>query len=371
MKKTIIFFAVTLVIFISAAGSARAQEAAEQTFKAEVIQILDNKEVSLTDEKGERITLTRQNLKLRGLDGVFAGQEFTVNLLDDLNILNKAVYRVGDRVLAASSADELGNNKFFITDFVRTGILFWLFIAFVISVLLVGRLKGLRSLISLALTFLIIIKFIIPRILNGADPVLITVIGSILILIVIIYLTEGINVKSNIAASTIFISLLFTVFLSWLLIHAAKLTGLSSEEAGFIIDLGAKTINLQGILLAGVIIGTLGALDDVIIAQVAMVEQLHYANPGQPRGVILKKAFNVGVSHISAMANTLFLAYAGAGLPLLILFVSGQSSFSGWDVALNNEMLATEIIRALTGTIGIVLSIPLATMISVWWFKRK
>lgn len=373
MKKILVFLAIALAVFLPARPAARAEEqaAAEQIFKAEVVQILDKKEITLPDEEGGEVKLIRQNLRLRGLGGAFKGREFTVNRLDDQNILNKAVYRVGDKVLVMRSLDDLGGDIFYVTDFVRTNVLLWLFIGFAVSVLVVGRFKGLRSLVSLALTFLVLIKFIIPRILAGSDPVLITVIGSIAILFTVIYLTEGVNTKSHIAFLSIFLSLLFTIYLSWLFIHLANLSGFSSEEAGFIINLGVKTLNLRGILLAGIIIGALGALDDIIIAQVATVEELYSANPGQPRSRILKKAFNVGVSHISAMANTLFLAYAGASLPLLILFESGRSSFIGWDIALNNEMLATEIVRTLAGTIGIVLSIPIATFISVWWFRRK
>ena len=379
MKKVLSFLVVSLVIFLLVSLMASAQDqgdtpgnsvAPQETFKAVVIQILEEKEITVTDENGHEEKLKRQNLRLRGLAGTYKDKEFIVNLLDDQNSLNKAVYKVWDEVLVMYSADGQENGEFFITDFIRTKVLFWLFIGFAVSVLLVGRLKGLCSLVSLALTFLVLIKFIIPRILGGADPVIITVIGSIVILVIIIYLTEGLNVKSHITAISIFLSLLFTVYLSWLLIHLANLSGLSNEEAGFIVNLGAKTLNLQGILLAGIIIGTLGALDDIIISQVATVEELNRTNLHQSRTEILKKALNVGVSHISAMANTLFLAYAGAGLPLLILFVSGQSSFASWDAAINNEMLATEIIRALAGTIGIVLSVPLATIISVWWFKK-
>ena len=380
MKKILVFLATLSVIFLLVWPLSSTQDqgdapgnpaASQEIFKAVIIQILQEKEITATEEKGHEEKLKRQNLRLRGLAGAYKNKEFEINLLDDQNSLNKAVYKVWDEVLVMRSADSQGNGEFFITDFIRTKVLFWLFIAFAASVLLVGRLKGLRSLISLVLTFLVLIKFIIPRILGGADPVLITVIGSIAILAIIIYLTEGLNIKSHITALSIFLSLLFTVYLSWLLIHLANLSGLSNEEAGFIVNLGAKTLNLQGILLAGIIIGTLGALDDIIISQVATVEELNRANPRQSRTEILKKALNVGVSHISAMSNTLFLAYAGASLPLLILFVSGQSAFASWDAAINNEMLATEIIRALAGTIGIVLSVPLATIISVWWFKEK
>lgn len=372
MKKTLVLSGIALTVFLFAPPAARAQDAAapQETFKAIVIRVLEERRITAPDEKGREQTLIRQKLKLRGLNGAYRDKEFLVNLLGDQNPLDRAVYKVWDQVLVMQTADGQGGGEFFITDFVRTNVLLWLFAAFAAAVLAVGRIKGLRSLISLALTFLVLIKFIIPRILDGADPVFITVIGSIAILFIIIYLTEGVNTKSHIAAVSIFLSLLFTVYFSWLLIHLASLSGLSNEEAGFIVDLGAKTLNLQGILLAGVIIGALGALDDVIIAQVATVEELNLADPRQPKMEILKKALNVGVSHISAMSNTLFLAYAGASLPLLILFVSGQSAFASWDIAMNNEMLATEIIRALAGTIGIVLSVPLATMISVWWFKR-
>jgi uncharacterized membrane protein len=238
-------------------------------------------------------------------------------------------------------------------------------------VVAVGRFKGVRSIISLAVTFFIIIKYIVPQILDGADPVIVTVIGSIAILLSIIYLTEGFNMKSNIATISIMASLMFVIFLSWFLVNIARLSGLSNEEAGFIVTLGVRTLNLQGILLAGIIIGTLGALDDIVISQVVTVQEITAADPYQTKAQILKKAFNVGVSHISAMTNTLFLAYSGAALPLLILFVSGQSSFKSWDTAMNNEMIATEIIRTLAGTTGIILSVPIATFVSVWWFKRK
>lgn len=379
MKKIFVFLFILFAVFQLAISAAWAQDkgnapettAPQETFKAIVIKILEEKEVTVLDEKGNQEKLKRQALKLRGLNGSYKNKEFAVNLLDDQNSLNKAVYKVWDEVLVMSSVDERGKGVFFITDFVRTNVLFWLFIVFVISVLAVGRLKGLRSLVSLALTFLVLIKFIIPRILAGSDPVLITVIGSIAILVIVIYLTEGLSVKSHITSASIFLSLLFTVYLSWLLIYLANLSGLSNEEAGFIVNLGARSLNLQGVLLAGIIIGTLGALDDIIISQVATVEELNLANPNQSRAQIMKKALNVGVSHISAMSNTLFLAYAGASLPLLILFVSGQSAFASWDAAINNEMLATEIIRTLAGTIGMVLSVPLATIISVWWFKRR
>lgn len=372
MKKILfyLFIFCSLWFFVSPvlAQEQTATSSAQQTFKAQVTKIISDKQVI---QPGDTQATDEQDIKLIGLSGNYKNKEIEVNTADAPDDLAKSSYKVGDVVLVMFSTDDQGRGIFTITDFVRTNIILWLFIVFVVAVLAVGRLKGFRSLISLALTFFVIIKYIVPQILDGADPVIVTVFGSIAILLLIIYLTEGFNTKSHISALSIFISLMLVIVLSWLLVGMARLSGLSNEEAGFIATLGTKTLSLQGILLAGIIIGTLGALDDIVISQVVTVFELNEANPNQSRTEILKKAFNIGVSHISAMTNTLFLAYAGAALPLLILFVSGQSSFASWDVAINNEMLATEIIRTLAGTIGIVLSVPIATIISIWCFHKK
>lgn len=348
-------------------GDQNSKTAPQETFKAKVVSVISEK--NTVDQSGN--STLRQDLRLLGTSGSLKNKEFEINMIDDQDALVKNVYKVGDNVVVMLSTDELGHGKYFITDYVRTNVLLWLFIAFVVSILAVGRFKGFRALLSLLLTFLVMIKYIVPQILDGADPVIVTVIGSIGILVAIIYVTEGFNMKSNLSALSIFISLIFTVILSWTLVGAAKLSGLANEEAGFIVGLGTQTLNLQGILLAGIIIGTLGALDDIVISQVVTVEELNNADPYQTKAQIFKKAFNVGISHISAMTNTLFLAYAGAALPLLILFVSGKSAFTSWDVAINNEMVATEIIRTLAGTIGIVLTVPISTTAAIFWYKRK
>lgn len=338
----------------------------QETFKAKVIKILDEKEE--TFEKNKK--LTRQKLLVKGLVGKYANKELEIDMTNDQNDIVSIVYKVGDTVLVMESFDELGNGTFVVTDLVRTNIILWVFIAFAVLLLIVGKFKGVRALLSLVLSFLVITEYIVPRILDGADPITVTVIGSIGILLVVIYVTEGFNRASHIGAISIFLSLLATIALSWFLVNLARLNGLSSEEAAFIIDIGKQSMNLQGILLSGIIIGTLGALDDIVIAQVTVVEELYSANSKMPKKEVFRKAFRVGVAHISSMTNTLFLAYAGAGLPLLILYVSGQSTFGSWDVAINNEMIATEIIRTLAGSIGIVLAVPISIFISVWVLRK-
>ena len=138
-----------------------------------------------------------------------------------------------------------------------------------------------------------------------------------------------------------------------------------------LVNLGDKITNFKGLLLAGIIIGALGVLDDVVISQVASVEQLFHTDPHQSKKELFKKSYKIGVSHISSMTNTLFLAYAGVSLPLLILFTSGQSAFSSWQQLIGNEQIATEIIRTLSGSIGLILSVPISTILAVNIFKRS
>jgi uncharacterized membrane protein len=338
----------------------------DEFFIAKVVEVIAEQTTTLPDGKKAR----QQKLRLLGLSGQFKGKEVIFNGIGDFDVINKKIYQKGDKVLAVASYDDQGQVHYYVTDYVRTSGLGWLAIVFILAVLVVGRWKGLRSLVALAATFFVLIKFIIPRILTGANPLLITLVGSAAVLLLIVYITEGFNARSHIAVLSIFLSLVITVALSSFFVGLTKLSGLASEETSFLVSLLGQTINFQGLLLAGIIIGTLGVLDDVVISQVAAVEEILKANKYQSRKEVFQSAYRVGVSHISSMTNTLFLAYAGASLPLLILFVSGQSAFRGWGQVINNEAIATEIVRTLAGSIGLILSVPIATLVAVWWFKR-
>jgi len=364
MKKVIIIF----LLFLPLLVSARTSDVPQDTiFQAEVIEILKQQQTTLPD--GD--IAEQQDLRLRGLEGEFKNKEVTFNGIGEFDTVKKNIYQVGDKVLVVATIDHQGNAHYYITDYVRTKGLYWLAVIFILSLFIVGGWKGLRSLVALVITFFIITKYIIPRILAGANPLSIVLIGSFFILLIIIYLTEGFHSRSHIAIISILCSLVITVLLSWFFVGLSKLSGLGSEEAFFLVNIGEQLVNFKGLLLAGIIIGTLGVLDDVVISQVATVEQINHANYNQSKGEIFKRAYKVGVSHISSMTNTLFLAYAGVSLPLLILFVSGHSAFSSWSQIINNEAIATEIVRTIAGSIGLILSVPIATVVAVWWFKGR
>jgi uncharacterized membrane protein len=367
--KTVIFL-VTIFIFLPNILLAQSENSenikTETVFKAEVIEIIEERNNIL----GDGSESFQQNLKLKGLSGEHKGKEFEFIGINDFDVINKNYYEKGDKVLVVASVGPEGV-KYYITDYVRSNGLLWLFILFLAILILVGKWKGFRAAISLTLSFLIIVKFIIPNILAGYNPIFITAFGSILILLSVIYLTEGINKKSHIASFSIFVSLIITIIISYLFVEIARLSGLANEETAYIINIGEAVINFKGLLLAGIIIGTLGVLDDIIIAQVATVEQMYSLSKDKDPVKVFKKAYQVGISHISSMTNTLFLAYAGASMPLLLLFISGESAFSGFSEIINNELIATEIVRTLAGSIGLILSVPISTVLATYFLKTK
>jgi uncharacterized membrane protein len=170
--------------------------------------------------------------------------------------------------------------------------------------------------------------------------------------------------------ASVFISLLITLGLSVLFTFLTRLSGLN-EEAGFLLDMSATKINFQGLLLAGFLIGAVGVLDDVVIGQIEAVGQLKKANPFMSSWDLFKSGYKIGNTHLGAIINTLFLTYAGASLPLLLIFSLQDGSVVNFSQAINNELIATEIVRTLVGSIGVALSMPIATALGAKFLKSE
>ena len=338
-------------------------EIEHNTFRAQVIEILEEKVI--INEAGEEIK--QQNLKLKGLNSDFDNEEFIFYGIGDIEVVLSQNYKVGDRVIVSHNQYPDGESVYYIIDFVRNGQIYLLALIFVLIVVLIGRWKGLRAIISLLITFFIILKFILPAILNGYSPVLIGISGGFIILFFIIYITEGINKRSHIAVLSVLASLLITGVLAVIFSNSMRLTGMS-EESIYLINLIEGTINFRGLLFAGVIIGSLGVLNDMVVSQVYTVREIKETDMSLSNKDVFKKAYRIGVSHMSSMTNTLFLAYAGSSLTILLLFSIGGMNFN--DV-LNNHLISTEIFRSLVGAIGIVLSMPVSTFLAVRYLKNK
>ncbi len=336
-----------------------------QTYEAKVIEVTKEEE-TVVDGKSQ----FTQELKIEIISGDLLNSKYeVVNGGGDFSNVNVNHYRVNDRVMVMAVKDNNGQTQFFVTDYVRRPALFWLLAIFLIVALLVGRGKSLSSLFGLILTFFVILKFIIPQISAGRDPVLISIIGSLFILPVIFYLTHGINRKTNVALIGTLIAVIFTGLLSIIFINFSRLTGFNTEEASLLSLLKGGTFNIQGLLLAGIIIGAFGVLDDVTISQAAIVYQLQeVAKDKLSFWELFTRAMAVGRDHIASVINTLFLVYAGASLPLLILFTNNPRPLSE---LINYEPVATEIVRTLVGSMGLILAVPLTTIIACLWGKKS
>lgn len=309
---------------------------------------------------------TYQALEIKVLRGSLTGQTIFVNNAALLTS-NDRQYAVGDRLVVAYSKDMEGKDVFYINDYVRRGSLYLLFALFVAATVLVARWRGLASLAGMALSFLVIFLFIMPRLLTGTNPLLVAVIGAIMIIPITFYLSHGFNRKTTVAIGGTIISLIITGILAGYFVESANLTGFAAEEAGMLQVARQGALNMKGLLLAGIIIGVLGVLDDITVSQSAVVFQLKDANPSMRRRELYWRAMSIGRDHISSMVNTLILVYTGAALPLLLLFVDDVRPFAE---VLNYEIVADEIVRMLVGSLGLVLAVPITTLIAVFTEPR-
>ncbi|MFI9767662.1 YibE/F family protein [Streptomyces sp. NPDC052415] len=231
---------------------------------------------------------------------------------------------------------------------------------FALAVVVVGRLRGVMALIALAISFLVLTLFILPAILQGSNPLVVAVVGSSAIMLIALYMCHGLSARTSVAVLGTLISLLLIGVLGSVFIDWAALTGNTDDNTGLIHGLYPE-IDMSGLLLAGIIIGSLGVLDDVTVTQTSAVWELHEANPTMGWRGLYRAGIRIGRDHIASVVNTLVLAYAGAALPLLLLFSIAQSSVG--SVA-NSELVAEEIVRTLVGSIGLVASVPVTTALA-------
>ncbi|MCY3657258.1 MAG: YibE/F family protein [Chloroflexi bacterium] len=266
----------------------------------------------------------------------------------------------GDGVLV--TADETPDGTaYFIADRSRSLALWVLLVAFAALVTLVGRWRGLWSIVGLAASFLVIVQFIIPAILSGWNPVVATVIGAIVIAFTTLVLAHGANWKTVAAISGTGVSLALVIVFAGFGVAFTELTGLADEHAIALNILSDSTIDARGLLLASIIIGALGVLDDVTATQASTVFELHRANDHLSATELLGRALNVGRDHIASTVNTLVLAYVSASLPLVVLLASQPEPIG---LLISRDQFATEIVRTLMGSMGIVVAVPITTGIA-------
>lgn len=354
-KISFIFLSILISLFIFQ-PIVLALDDTSQSFESKIIKIDDEKEIEVMGtkqlyQKLELITPDNKNITIEN------GNQPLVNTIK---------YTLNDRVLVNKTVDLDNNPSYVIVDFIRKDSLISLSILFVILLVLIARWKGVASILSMIFTFVVIFQFILPRILAGDNPVLIAIVGSLVIIPISFYMSHGLNKKTSVAIVSSFITLISTTILASIFIKLGHLTGLSSEEAGML-SLGQSSLNMKGILLAGIVVGALGVLDDITISQAAIVDELAITAKLTKARDLYSRSMVIGKDHITSMVNTLVLAYAGASLPLLLIFMNNPHPFGE---IINYEIIAEEIIRTLIGSIGLILAVPITSYIAANVYKK-
>lgn len=356
------FVLLAVVVFFAfpAAVAAQTQEPTTQQifYRATVIQ---------AGNLEQREQTQIQHIKVRLENGDAQGTEIE---LDNSITAESEKWREvheGDKIVILKTEGAQGA-IYFMTDRYRLpSILLVLAVFLLLAIVFAGK-KGLFAIGGMFFSILILTSFIVPQIAQGHSPLLIGGAGALLIGVVSLYVAHGFQKRTTVALIGTLITIVLAAILSTIAVHFAKIYGGGSEEAYFLQFSFGSNIELQGLFLVGVIIGTLGVLDDITTSLSATVEELHLANPNLPHDELYKRGLRVGVEHIASLINTLVLAYAGASLPLLLLFTLDLQPF--W-VTVNSQFMAEEIIRTVVGSTALILAVPITTTVAAYTFTKK
>jgi uncharacterized membrane protein len=307
-----------------------------------------------TEGATQRVDCTKVRFRLT--EGPDADETRTIEFAESARAPD---LHVGDAVVLNHVEHAQPGFDYTYSDRQRRPVLLWLTIIFAVAVIALGRLRGLGALIGLGASLLVILGFMLPSMVDGNSPPLVAIVGASAVAFLALYLANGLSPMTTVALLSTLAALALTVVLATLFTDLAHFTGAANEDA-LLVGLGTSAIDLKGLVLAGMVLGALGALDDITVTQASAVGELRTADPSLSRRQLYRSGLRIGRDHIASTVNTLALAYAGASLPLLILFtLSGQSLGS----VANGEIVAVEIVATLVGSIGLVTAVPIST-----WF---
>ena len=274
----------------------------------------------------------------------------------------------GDTVIVQIANQPNGETAYLIQEQYRLPSLLLLTVLFFAMGVILGGRIGFTSMLGLAVSIAVLLLYVIPGIVNGGNPLLISVTGSALIACTALYLAHGFNRRTSLALLSTVITLVLATVMALVFVHLAKLFGMGSEEARFIQTGFTEPINLRGLLLGGIIIGALGVLDDITTAQTAAIDELSRANHSLGYKELFASGTSIGREHIASLINTLALAYIGASLPMFVLFYVNEDM--PWWVILNSEFIAEEVVRTLVGSATLLLAVPISTYIAAKAFAN-
>ncbi|MCC2630606.1 MAG: hypothetical protein K0S38_415 [Candidatus Paceibacter sp.] len=355
MKKFFIICA--LALSASTPVVAQVHQDVQGFWKARVVEVVSEEKRIV---EGTNTQSTFQKLRVEVLEGDKKGQILTID--NDYIVLKQ-----GDTFFLNYLLSIGGAESYSVRDIERRPAVFLFVGLFIVFIIAFGGMQGVRSLLSLAGSLLIIVYVLLPLLLKGYPPILMSTLVATTILFLAIYFTHGFNKESTAAFFGTVIAIIFTGILAYIAVAMTRLSGFSSDETVYLNISTNGLLNMQGLLLGAIIIGVLGVLDDIAITQATVVRELYGSASHLSKREIYTKAISVGKEHVGALVNTLALAYAGASLPLLLLY---STSTNNTAMIFNYEIFATEIVRTIVGSIGLILTVPLSTGIAVLLLSR-
>ncbi len=365
MQRSIYIGLLSAMFIFSMSDVVQAQTGELASDKIEIAKakVLEIKHQEVKNVPGTNISNTYQTIEVQILDGSEKDKVVTVEN-DYLNLNLGEIFYLSH---TTSSFD--GKDYYSVNEPYRLPQILILIGIFIVILFLFGGMQGVRGLISLMGSFLLIIFVLLPGILHGYSPILMTFGVSSLIIILGSYITHGFNKTTSSAVIGMIFTVAITGLLAYWAVHFARLSGFGAEEVTYLNLDTSGSIDILGLLLGGIMIGLLGVLYDVAIGQAVSVEELLTAAPDISKKTLYQRAIRIGREHIGALVNTLAIAYVGVALPLLLLFYI--SNTGGIAQMVNREIFSAEIVRIMIGSIGLILAVPITTLVSVWFLTRK
>jgi len=308
-----------------------------------------------------------QALLVEVLSGERSGEKLQFSTGTELSS-DARCFSPGNKLLVSNITLPDGSEQFFVVDYIRSDGLLIISIVFILIALLVAKQWGARSLLGMVFSFAVIFLFLLPRLLSGMNALLAACLASALIIPATFTLSHGFSRKTTVAMLSTIVTLILTGLLAHWSIELLHLTGFGSEEMMFLQFISSESLDPRGLLLAGVLIATLGVLDDITISQASIVHELKSAKKSMPNSELFTRAMRVGNDHIASLINTLVLVYTGASLPLLLLFLDSSQTLTQ---LLSYELIAEEITRTLVGSTGLILAVTITTALAVFFEKKK
>ncbi len=334
-------------------------EVAETYLKARVIKIVDEGEEEIVGK-----FYPFQKVQVEILNGEEKGETITIEHGGTTTLSESEKVQKGDSVVLRKTTIEGKTPIYVISDRYRLHTIMFLLGGFFLLVTLVAGKKGIGAIIGMLISLFIILQLLVPQILSGANPITTSITCAILIMTITMFLAHGVSLQTATALFTTTLTLFLTGVFAFFTVSIAHMTGLGSEDI-YMLQFGLQQINTQGLLLGGIIIGALGVLDDITTTQTATIFTLAKTNKALTFAELMKKGMHIGKEHVASLVNTLVLAYAGASLGLFILFVLNPIKQPSW-VILNSEVITEEVIRTIVGSTGLVLAVPIATVLAAY-----